>query len=36
MQGTEEGSDPEENRIQVVKGSGGVEFRFVFHAPYIS
>lgn len=33
MQGPEEGSDPENNRIQVVEGAGGVEFRFVSVSP---
>jgi hypothetical protein len=33
IQGPEEGSDLRNNRIQVVEGTGGVEFRFVFVLP---
>jgi len=36
IQGPEEGSDPGNNRIQVLEGTGGVEFRFVFVLPSTS
>lgn len=36
MQGPEGGSDPENNRIQVVDGAGGVEFRLAFVLSRIS
>jgi hypothetical protein len=34
-QGPEEGSDPEDSRIQVGEGSGGVEFRYLYSEPHI-
>jgi len=39
LQGPEEGSDPENGRIQVVEGAGGVEFRYChqdFHIPRLA
>jgi hypothetical protein len=34
-QGPEEGSDPEDSRIQVIEGTGGVELRYFYQYTHI-